>query len=118
MPENIFKGMRDEFALDVMTFWSLEAVGPEAKVVDPASRELGKALRRERLRLASFRSRIADARRRPSDLRSPKVAERRLEQREAEEAGLAARVEDFVAGDLLEGRHLDSFRKASDTSSN
>ncbi len=58
--ENFFKYMREEFNLDALPVHALAEIDPEARVVNPAWRELDRRIRRLRTRLGAQRNRVAD----------------------------------------------------------
>ena len=66
--ENFFRYMREEFNLDALAVHGLVEQDPEARVVNPAWRELDRRINRMRNRLGTLRNRVADLRRgAPSD---------------------------------------------------
>ncbi len=58
--ESFFKYMRDEFSLDALPVHGLAEQDPEARVVNPARRELDRRINRMRNRLGTLRNRVAD----------------------------------------------------------
>ena len=58
--ENYFKYMREEFALDHLPVHGVADLDPDARVVNPARRELDRQLRNLRQRLGQLRNRVAD----------------------------------------------------------
>ncbi len=58
--ENFFKYMREEFGLDALAVHGLAEQDPEARVVNPAWRELDRRINRMRNRLGTLRNRVAD----------------------------------------------------------
>ena len=57
--------MREEFNLDALPVHGLTGLDPEARVVNPARRELERQISRMRNRLGTLRNRAADLPRRP-----------------------------------------------------
>ena len=58
--ESFFKYMRDEFDLDGLPVHGLAEIDPDARVVNPARRELDRRINRMRSRLGTLRNRVAD----------------------------------------------------------
>ena len=58
--ESFFKYMRDEFNLDGLPVHGLAELDPDARVVNPARRELDRRINRMRSRLGTLRNRVAD----------------------------------------------------------
>ena len=58
--ESFFKYMRDEFDLDGLPVHALAGLDPDARVVNPARRELDRRINRMRGRLGTLRNRVAD----------------------------------------------------------
>ena len=58
--ESFFKYMREEFNLDGLPVHGLAGLDPDARVVNPARRELDRRINRMRSRLGTLRNRVAD----------------------------------------------------------
>ena len=58
--ESFFKYMRQEFNLDGLPIHGLAELDPDARVVNPARRELDRRIGRMRSRLGTLRNRVAD----------------------------------------------------------
>ena len=58
--ESFFKYMRQEFNLDGLPVHGLAELDPDARVVNPARRELDRQINRMRSRLGTLRNRVAD----------------------------------------------------------
>ena len=58
--ESFFKYMRQEFNLDGLPVHGLAELDPDARVVNPARRELDRRINRMRSRLGTLRNRVAD----------------------------------------------------------
>ena len=58
--ENFFRYMREEFNLDALAVHGLAEQDPEARVVNPARRELDRQINRMRNRLGTLHTRVAD----------------------------------------------------------
>lgn len=58
--ENFFRYMREEFNLDALPVHALAEQEPQARVVNPARRELDRRINRLRNRLGTLRNRVAD----------------------------------------------------------
>ena len=113
--ENFFRYMREEFGLDALAVHGLVEQDPEARVVNPARRELDRRINRMRSRLGTLRNRVADLLRgAPSDMAAASAG--RLEDEivtlDAEREALKARRRELpthvTVAELDEGDRLDA----------
>ncbi len=106
--ERLFKYMCEEFSLDALPVHGLAEQDPEARVVNPARRELDRRINRMRNRLGTLRNRVADLTGgEPSDT-AARSAERLKAEREALKLRRRELPTHVKVAELGEGEWLDA----------